>query len=146
MYLTQQADYTMRLLIHLAVQPEGTSTIREVADHYQISRNHLVKVAHAAVQAGYVASVRGCAGGLRLALPAEKINVGRVLRAVEDWTTVECFSPDSNRCAITAGCGLRPVLKEAQDAYFAVLDRYTLADIAGKRRLLVQLLGMKAAG
>jgi Rrf2 family nitric oxide-sensitive transcriptional repressor len=73
MYLTRQADYTMRLLIHLAVQPETTATITEVADHYGISRNHLMKVANRAVQAGYVSAVRGReGGGLRWRRPREK--------------------------------------------------------------------------
>lgn len=144
MYLTRQADYTMRLLIHLAVQPEGITTIQEIADHYKISRNHLMKVANRAVQAGYVAAVRGRAGGLKLAKPPGKINVGKVLRATEDWKIVECFEPASNGCVITGGCGLKPVLAEALEAYFAVLDRYSLADIVHRRNLLVQLLGLKA--
>lgn len=145
MYLTRHSDYTMRLLIYLAVQPGGVATIREVAGHYAISRNHLMKVANRAVQAGYLQAVRGRAGGLRLAKPAHQIRVGDVLRATEDWAIAECFDPASNTCPITGGCGLRPVLKEALDAYLAVLDRYTLADLVRKRRLLVQILGLKTA-
>ncbi len=97
MYLTRQADYTMRLLIHLAVQPGETATIKEVADHYGISRNHLMKVANRAVQAGYVSGVRGRVGGLRLARPAAQIGVGEVLRATEEWNLVECFDVETNR-------------------------------------------------
>lgn len=134
----------MRLLIHLAVQPGRVATIREIARHYGISRSHLMKVANRAVQGGYVEAVRGRAGGLRLAKPAEQIRVGNVLRTTEDWTLAECFDAESNGCPITGGCGLRPVLKEALDAYFEVLDRYTLADLVRKRRLLVQILGLKA--
>ncbi|MDQ2775212.1 MAG: Rrf2 family transcriptional regulator [Acidobacteriota bacterium] len=145
MYLTRQADYTMRLLIHLAIQPDGTATIKDVAEHYGISRNHLMKVANRAVRAGYVEAVRGREGGLKLAKPAGQIGIGEVLRATEDWTLVECFEPASNACPITSGCGLRPVLKQALDAYFAVLDRYSLADIARRRTLLVQLLGLETA-
>jgi Rrf2 family nitric oxide-sensitive transcriptional repressor len=77
MYLTRQADYTMRLLIHLAVQPSGVATIKEIAGHYGISRNHLMKVANRAAQAGYVEGVRGRAGGLKLAKRAKEINVGQ---------------------------------------------------------------------
>ncbi len=145
MYLTRQADYTMRLLIHLAVQPSGIATIQEIAEHYRISRNHLMKVANRAAQAGYVEGVRGRAGGLKLAKRANEINVGEVLRAIEDWTIVECFEPPSNRCPIVGGCGLKLVLKEALDAYFAVLDRYCLADVVRRKALLVQLLGLRAA-
>jgi len=145
MYLTRHADYTMRLLIHLAVQPGGTATIREVAEHYGISRNHLMKVANRAVQAGYVKGARGRDGGLRLAKTPAEIGIGDVLRKAEEWTLVECFQADSNGCPITKGCGLRLVLKEALDAYFAVLDRYTLADVVRRRGLLVQLLDLKTA-
>lgn len=145
MYLTRHADYTIRLLIHLAVQPGETATIREIAEHHRISRNHLMKVANRTVQTGYVEAVRGRAGGLRLAKAPAEIGIGQVLRATEDCTLVECFDPGSNRCAITGGCGLRSVLKDALDAYFAVLDRYSLADIVRRRTLLVQLLGLKTA-
>lgn len=145
MYLTRHADYTMRLLIHLAIQPGGTATIKEIAEHYGISRNHLMKVANRAVQAGYIAGVRGRTGGLRLAMSPVNIGVGQVLRATEDWALVECFDPELNRCPISGGCGLQPVLKEALDAYFSVLDRYSLADIVRKRKLLVQLLGFSTA-
>ena len=145
MYLTRQADYTMRLLIHLAVQPGETATIKEVADRYGISRNHLMKVANRAVQAGYVSGVRGRVGGLRVAKPAAQIGVGEVLRATEEWNMVECFDVETNRCPITSACGLRAALKEAIEAYFTVLDRYTLADVVRRRGLLVQLLDLKTA-
>jgi len=145
MYLTRHSDYTMRLLIHLAVQPDATPTIKEIADNYGISRNHLMKVANRAVQAGYVEGVRGRAGGLRLARPANRINIGEVLRTTEDWNLVECFDPESNRCTISGGCGLQPILRQALDAYFSILDRYSLADVVRRRPLLVQLLRLKMA-
>lgn len=144
MHLTRHADYTMRLLIHLAVQRDETATIQEIATHYGISRAHLMKVANHAVQAGYVEALRGRSGGLRLSRPASEINIGQVLRVAEDWTQVECFHASSSRCPITDGCGLRTVLRQALDGYFAVLDRYTLADVARRRALLVQLLNLKA--
>jgi Rrf2 family transcriptional regulator, nitric oxide-sensitive transcriptional repressor len=146
MYLTRQADYTMRLLIHLAVQPTGVATIQEIAEHYGVSRNHLMKVANRAAQAGYVKGVRGRAGGLKLAKSPKDINVGQVLRATEDWTIVECFDTALNRCPIAGGaCGLQSVLAEAQTAYFKVLDSYSLADLVRRKPLLIQLLGMAAS-
>lgn len=145
MHLTRQADYTMRLLIHLAVQPEGTATIQEIADHFGISRNHLMKVANYATRAGYVEGVRGRAGGLKLAKRPNEINVGKVLRATEDWTVVECFDRSSNRCRIAGGCGLQAILKEATEAFWAVLDRYSLADVVHRKPLLVQMLGLRTA-
>jgi Rrf2 family nitric oxide-sensitive transcriptional repressor len=145
MYLTRQADYAMRLLIHLALQPDQGATIQEIASRYAISRNHLMKVANRAVQAGYIEGVRGRGGGIKLAKKAKEIRIGDVLRTMEDWRIVECFEPASNRCAIAGGCGLRPILKEALEAYFAVLDRYSLADAIRRKPLLIQLLGLKIA-
>lgn len=145
MHLTRQADYTMRLLIFLALQPDECATIREVADHYRISRNHLMKVANRAVHAGFIEGVRGRAGGLRLSRPARDINIGQVLRVIEEWNTVECFDKAANQCAVAGGCGLQSILKQAQDAYFAVLDRYSLAHVVRRKALLVQLLGLQVA-
>jgi Rrf2 family transcriptional regulator, nitric oxide-sensitive transcriptional repressor len=145
MYLTRQADYTMRLLIHLALQADESATIREVAERYGISRHHLMKVAHRAVQAGYVQGVRGRSGGLKLAKRPKEIGIGEVLRTVEDWRMVECFDPEANRCPITGGCGLQSILQEALAAYFSVLDRYSLADVVRRKTLLVQLLGLRVA-
>lgn len=145
MYLTRKTDYTMRLLIHLALQPGESATIQEIAERYGISRNHLMKVANRAVQAGYVEAVRGRAGGLKLSRRPKDIGIGEVLRTMEDWKIVECFEPTSNRCPITGACGLQSVLKEALDAYFAVLDEYSLADVVRRKTLLVQLLGLRTA-
>jgi Rrf2 family transcriptional regulator, nitric oxide-sensitive transcriptional repressor len=145
MYLTRKTDYTMRLLIHLALQPGESATIQEIAERYGISRNHLMKVANRAVQAGYVEAVRGRAGGLKLSRRPKDIGIGEVLRTMEDWKIVECFEPASNRCPITGACGLQSILKEALDAYFAVLDQYSLADVVRRKSLLIQLLGLRIA-
>lgn len=145
MYLTRHADYTMRLLIHLAVQPGGITTIGEIADRFGISRNHLMKVANNATRAGYVEGVRGRAGGLKLARKPSEINIGQVLRTVEDWNLVECFQGPTNQCRITRGCGLQPILKEAIEAFLSVLDRYSLEDVTRKRPVLVQMLGLRTA-
>ncbi len=145
MYLTRHADYTMRLLIHLAVQPGGTATIQQIAERFAISRNHLMKVANQATRAGYVEGMRGRAGGLKLAKRPSEINIGEVLRAVEDWNLVECFQSSSNRCRITRSCGLQPILKEAVEAFLAVLDRYSLEDVICKKSVLVQMLGLRTA-
>lgn len=145
MYLTRHADYTMRLLIHLAVQPESASTIREIADRYGISRNHLMKVANHATRAGYVKGRRGRAGGLQLAKRPDELSIGQILRTAEDWNLVECFEKPSNQCRIERACGLRPILKEAVDAFLAVLDRYSLEDVVRGKPALVRLLGLKSA-
>lgn len=145
MHLTRQADYTMRLLIHLAVQPDGTTTIQEIAEHFGISRNHLMKVANHATRAGYVEGLRGRSGGLKLARKPKEINIGQVLRSIEDWTVVECFHRSSNQCRIAGICGLQTVLKEALHAFLSVLDRYSLADVVRQKPMLIQMLGLRTA-
>ena len=142
MRLAVYTDYSLRMLMYLAVKRGGElATIGEVADAYGISRNHLNKVAHQLGLAGYVETVRGKGGGLRLAKPPERIGLGEVVRHAEpDMALVPCFEPLRGPCPIVPCCGLRGALHEARGAFMAVLDRYSLADLveqrAGLRRLL----------
>ncbi len=136
MRLTLHTDYALRLLMLLALEPEGMHTTEEVARRFTISHNHLTKVAQTLVQAGFIDSQRGRGGGLRLAHAAEAINLGQVVRATEDgFTLVECFAPASSTCVLVPACGLAGPLAEALAAFMAVLDGYVLADmIAGRGR------------
>jgi len=140
MRLTQHTDYALRLLVHLAVAPEGRVTAVDVANTFGISVDHLRKVVQLLAGAGYVNTRRGRTGGVALAKPPADICIGDVVRLTEtDFGLVECFRPD-NRCVLTPGCAIIPVLADARDAFLAVLDRATLADCigdsAGIRRLL----------
>ena len=135
MQLTLYSDYSLRVLIYLALDPERLVTIEEIARSYDISKAHLTKVVHQLGLRGYVETLRGRGGGLRLARRPEEIGVGQVVRAMEEnMALVECFDPASSRCAIEPACGLRPVLQEALAAFRTVLDRYTLADLVARRR------------
>jgi len=143
MKLTFYSDYSLRLLMYVSVKREALVTIQEVADAYGISKNHLMKVAFELGRKGFLETVRGRGGGLRLARPPEKIGVGEVVRAMEeDFTMVECFDPKANQCVITGPCRLRGALSRALKAYFAVLDEYTLADLAGQNPVLTRVLTM----
>ncbi len=134
MQLTTYSDYSLRLLLYLAAAADHSGTIGEIAAQYGISRNHLVKVAHNLGKLGYIETRRGRQGGLRLARPAPEINLGEVVRAVEpNFHLVECFDAAQNRCVITPVCVLRGVLQEGLDAFFGVLARYSLADLAMNR-------------
>ena len=145
MRLTVYADYSLRLMMYLAVKDGGLATIGEVADAYGIAKNHLTKVAHQLGLAGYVDTVRGKGGGLRLAKPAERIGLGEVVRRTEpDMALVPCFEPICAPCPIVPACGLRGALHEARAAFLAVLDRYTLADLTGRRTELRDLLAIPA--
>ena len=141
MRLTTFTDYSLRMLIHLAAQPQRRATIAEVAQAFDISENHLVKVAHFLGRQGWIATTRGKGGGLALALPPERIPLGQVVRQAEGEAVVaECFGVDGGHCAIGHCCRLRGVLAEAVTAFHAVLDRYTLADIVTNRQELVKVL------
>ncbi|BBL72646.1 Rrf2 family transcriptional regulator [Methylogaea oryzae] len=127
MQLTKHTDYALRVLIYLAEQPEAT--IGQMAEHYQISRNHLVKVVHALARKGFVATTRGKNGGVKLARTAALIGIGDVVRAMEPhFDVVECFNFKRAHCAALPVCGLKGALNRAADEFLAVLDQYTLAD------------------
>ena len=143
MRITQYTDYALRVLIYLGLEDQKLSTIGEIAERYVISRSHLMKVVNQLVQEGFVEGVRGKGGGIRLAMPAEQIRIGDVIRKIEpDLALVECFGP-GNQCVITPACDLKRALSEALKAFLAVLDDYTLADFLNKRAPLLQLLQLE---
>jgi Rrf2 family nitric oxide-sensitive transcriptional repressor len=126
--------------MYLGATPDRLATIEEIARAYGISENHLMKVVHGLARAGFVETLRGRGGGMRLAVPAETITVGAVLRAVEgDFALVECFGA-GDRCRITSVCRLKRVLGQALDAYFKVLDEWTLAELVAKPKVLLNEL------
>lgn len=129
MQLTQFSDYALRVLIYLTQKEDGFANITEIADFYQISRNHLVKVVHFLSTNGVLHTVRGKSGGLRLARLPQELRLGELIRLTEvNFELVECFSLQNNQCVITPQCRLQGILREAHKAFLAVLDRYTLAD------------------
>ncbi len=142
MHLTNYTDYSLRVLIYLAVRPKDVlSNIKEIADSYQISKNHLMKVIHELGKLGLVETIRGRGGGIRLAKPPEQINIGQVVRLTEEgFVLVECFDRTKNGCILSPVCRLKSVLGEALAAYLHVLDSYTLADLTLNSNELLQLL------
>lgn len=135
MQLTRYTDYSLRVLIYLAVHQEELATIEEISDAYGISKAHLMKVVHQLGRAGYLETVRGRGGGIRLARPPENIRVGEVVRHTEEsMALVECFDPQTSRCRIEPACELRAALKKAIEAFLGTLDDYTVADLVGRRR------------
>ena len=141
MQLTAYTDYSLRVLMYLAVHEDQLSTITEMASAYDISKNHLMKIVHQLGQQGFIETVRGRGGGLRLGQAASRVNLGQVVRQMEPhFNIVECFDHSTNHCPISPACGLTRVLIEARDAFFAVLDRYTLADLVHEKDSLTRLL------
>ena len=129
MQLTLHSDYALRVLIHLAVHRERRVTAEEIARAYGISHTHLTKVVQRLGHEGFVETIRGRGGGLRLAREPETIGLGQVIRVTESLALVECFGPDPEACVITPVCGLRVALGEALEAFLGVLDEKSLADV-----------------
>lgn len=131
MQLTLYTDYSLRTLVYLGLKTDELSTISEIAKNYSISRNHLVKVVHNLSQLGFVETLRGKGGGLRLARPAAQISIGDVVRKTEpNFNLVECFDKKlDDACPITAVCKLKGGLRQAYQAFMAVLDNITLEDV-----------------
>jgi Rrf2 family nitric oxide-sensitive transcriptional repressor len=143
MRLTVYTDYALRLLMYLALKDDGLATIEEIAQSYGISKNHLMKVAHQLGVAGYVETVRGRRGGLRLAKPARAIGLGEVVRHCEpDMALVMCFEPVNADCAVLPHCVLRQALKKARAAFSEALDKYTLGDLVKPRAALQAMLSI----
>lgn len=127
MQLTHFTDLGLRVLMYLSHQ-DGVApvTISEIAERFAVSRHHLVKVVHFMAQEGWLITTRGKGGGLALARPAQGYRLGQVIRALERVTDlIDCAEPP---CALRGQCRLKSVLDQALDAFFAVLERYTLAD------------------
>jgi Rrf2 family transcriptional regulator, nitric oxide-sensitive transcriptional repressor len=140
MRLTVFTDYTLRTLMYLAVRPDTLVTIADIAEAYQISNNHLMKVVHQLALSGDVVTVRGQRGGLRLGRPAADINVGTVVRRSEaDLDMMPCFG-SQGECVIKPECVLANAVDEALRAFLATLDGYTLADLVQPRMALSRLL------
>ncbi|MCC6715033.1 MAG: Rrf2 family transcriptional regulator [Gammaproteobacteria bacterium] len=129
MRLTVMTDYALRLLMYVGQHPGRLCTIAEVARAYDISEAHLMKVTHQLGRAGFLETVRGKGGGMRLAARPAQIGLGAVVRAIEpDFGLVECFNP-CNRCALTGRCRLTGVVSGALAAFLAHLDNCSLADL-----------------
>jgi Rrf2 family nitric oxide-sensitive transcriptional repressor len=141
MRLTVYTDYALRVLMFVAVSREPRPTISAIAASYGISRNHLMKVVHELGLAGYLETVRGKNGGLRLARSPAEIGLGEVVRRTEpDLALVPCLDPVNAVCAISPACRLRGAMHRARAAFLTVLDDYTLADLVENRSALESLL------
>ncbi len=140
MRLTTFSDYSMRVMMYLGLQHGQLSTIAEIAQAYAISENHLTKVVHQLAQRGYVETVRGKGGGLRLARDPNTVNLGAMIRDSEgEPSLLPCVDSQSD-CCIQPACKLMVILREAQTALFNVLDQYTLADLLSEQEPLARIL------
>lgn len=141
MRLTTFTDYSLRVLIYLGTRSEQRAAVGEIADAYGISKNHLMKVILFLVAEGYVLTTRGKGGGVQLKVDPDRIRIGEVVRKSEAGSVlVECFSPADSDCRIESACKLRRAFHQAAQAFYAVLDTYTLADLIDNRTAIERLL------
>lgn len=140
MRLTLHTDFALRVLIQVALDDDRLTTINDVAKSFGISKNHLMKVVNDLSQKGYLDTVRGRHGGIRLKRPPHAINIGRVVRDMEDPVEVLGCLHRTGFCRIECVCVLRGAVSDATAAFMAVLDGYTLADLIEPRKALAQLL------
>jgi Rrf2 family nitric oxide-sensitive transcriptional repressor len=141
MRLTAYTDFSLRVLMYLALHPDRRPTIAEIAERYDVSKAHLMKVVYQLGLKGYVETIRGKGGGLRLAKRLEDITVGEIVRQTEpDMALVACFDAGQPTCVIAPACRLKGKLGEARAAFLKVLDDCTLAEVMGNRPALEALL------
>ncbi|MDR5854695.1 Rrf2 family transcriptional regulator [Caballeronia sp. LZ062] len=149
MRLTDYTDYALRVLLYLSVRPARLSTIREISDAYGISKNHLMKIVQQLGELGWVETVRGRHGGLRLAARSRELTIGEIVRETEnDFALVGCFgdqTEDGRRCAIQPACRLRGVFAAARDAFLAELDKHTVGELCEPASEIARLLGIAPA-
>lgn len=134
MRLTRQTNYAIRILMYCAANDGRLSRIPEIADAYSVSELFLFKILQPLVSANLVETVRGRNGGVRLGRPANEISLFDVVRVTEEnFAMAECFENDASECPLIDNCGLNSALREALNAFFDVLARRTIADVAKER-------------
>ena len=146
MQLNLKTDYSLRLLLFLAVHPGEVVPVGRVAKVFGVSSHHLAKVAQTLADLGFLAVQRGRGGGISLAENPSQVSLSAVVRKVEgSLALVECFDPKTNTCVIAPVCGLKKILQEAQAAFFAVLEKYSLSDLLKNPAVLRALLHQQEA-
>ncbi len=142
MRLTKHTDYAFRVLIYLASMPEDRlSTVQEIAENFDVSRSHIMKIVQKLASAGLIHSSRGQHGGIRLQQPKNAINLRSVIELMEaTLTPVNCDDPV---CLINKNCTLKKILHEAQRQFLEYVGRYTLADLAEPEVSIISLLSQR---
>lgn len=143
MRLTRQTNYAMRILMYCAANNDRLSRIPEIAAAYSVSELFLFKILQPLVENGLVETVRGRNGGVRLGRPAGQITLFDVVRVTEEnFAMAECFENDAVECPLVDSCALNSALREALNAFFAVLERHTIEDLVRARVDVRSLLGI----
>ncbi len=140
MQLTVFTDYGLRSLMYLAANAGKQCSVRDIAEHYGISRNHLVKVIHRLAQLGYITSSKGKGGGIQLAHAPQTLHLGDLVMVLEpNMNLVECFNAETNTCTVVSACTLKHFLVKANKAFIDTLNTYTLADAVVNKALFMKI-------
>lgn len=143
MRLTMRTNLAMRTLMFCAVNTGRTVRKHEVAEQCNASENHLAQVINTLSQMGFITTVRGRNGGLKLGRAADRIRVGEVAREFERPVPfAECFDEETNTCPLSGNCVLKAALEAALDAFYTSLDRVSVADLVDGNTGLHQLLSL----
>lgn len=146
MNITRYTDYSLRILMYLGINQDRLVTIQEISEQYQISKNHLMKIVQELNAKDYIIAIRGKNGGLKLKGEPDSINIGALVKDLEqDFSLVECFT-NKNACVIAPACQLKAIFSEALDEFLTTLNQYTLADLLPNKTQvkLKKLLNVKA--
>lgn len=145
MRLTRQTNYAIRILMYLAVNPDRLSRLGEIARSYSAPEPFMFKILNPLVSAGFVETVRGRNGGIRLARKATEINLREVVELTEEnFQMAECFEAGAD-CPLIYSCELNAALRQALEAFLSTLGRYTIADLTKNKGYLHRTLGIEAA-
>ncbi len=143
MRLTRQTNYAIRMLMYCAANKDGLSRVPDIARSYNVSELFLFKILQPLVGRGLVTTVRGRNGGIRLAKPPADISLLDIVKSTEDnFTMAECFGNDDADCPLVNSCALNSALREALDAFFSVLAKYSIDDLVQARTDISALLGI----
>ncbi len=143
MRLTRQTNYAVRMLMYCATNTNELSRVPDIARSYAVSELFLFKILQPLVSSGLISTVRGRNGGIRLAKPATEISLLDVIKVTEDnFSMAECFDSDNADCPLINSCAFNSALREALDAFFAVLAKYSIDDLVSARTDISALLGL----
>ncbi|MFC5049840.1 RrF2 family transcriptional regulator [Rubritalea spongiae] len=140
MKLTASSDFAYRMLIYVTTHPDRLVTVKEIADAYQLSHNHLAKISKLYIKHGILDGQRGRGGGITLAKDPKDISLGDILRVSEPSPTlIDCKNGLAGPCIILPACTLKGIFAQARSAFYQVLDQHSLYDIAAQPQLAASL-------
>jgi|ETNmetMinimDraft_18_1059904.scaffolds.fasta_scaffold22856_2 Rrf2 family nitric oxide-sensitive transcriptional repressor len=141
MRLKLHTDYALRILLYLSASSrDDWIQGAHVADTFQISKGHILKVIQRLAGLGYVKTKRGVGGGTRLANEPKQIRLGRLISELENEDVLACVGEEDSSCFLHSRCRLRSAIREAQDVFYKALDQYTLEDISVEPSILISQL------